>query len=131
MSLHRSEYDFGEFPVLIGRVLFPRFTSIALKSGSKRKNALTNTVAKDTLRIRRRNQPPRRHLFRVELRGRQGSRPVISPGARIGSGLPILHAVEGMRYYGVDDLYNGNYSMYEHEILCPWEIKDEIVGTWS
>ena len=58
----------------------------------------------------------------------EDSRTVVSMGARIRSRLPILYAVEGMRYYGVDDLYNGNYSVYEHEILCPWEItKDEIV----
>ena len=42
--------------------------------------------------------------------------------AGIRSGLPILRAVEEMRCYGVDDPSNGNGSMSEHEILCPWEI---------
>jgi len=69
----------------------------------------------------------------MELRGRQGIHvTVVNLRARIRSGLPILRAVEERRYYGVDDPSNGNYSMLEHEILCPWEIiEDEIVGTWG
>lgn len=134
MSLHQSEYDLGEFPVLIGRVLFPRFTSIALKSGSKRKNALTNHCGKRGLTPFASATKSASEAIFVQSGAKRETRnlcTVINPGVRTRSRLPILHAVEDEI---ITELMtsNGNYSMYEHEILCPLKIiEDEIVGVRS
>ena len=99
MSLHRSEYG----------LLFPRFTSIALKSGSKRKNALTNHCGKRGLTPFASATKSASEAIFVQSGAKRNLCTVINPGARTRSRLPILHAVEdGI----ITELMtsNGNYS---------------------
>jgi len=57
---------------------------------------------------------------------------VINIRARRRPDLPVFHAVDEMKHYGVPDPYERNYAFYENEYLCPWTISQEvIVGTWA
>lgn len=44
----------------------------------------------------------------------------------------MILAADEVRHYDVPVQYEGDYSLYESELLCLWAISpDEIVDTWS
>lgn len=57
---------------------------------------------------------------------------VVNPNVRLARGLPVIKMETEMRYYGVEDPYENDYTEYKGEYLCLWEVTpDEVVGHWD
>lgn len=57
---------------------------------------------------------------------------VVDPRSSFRLGLPVLKYKDEMHYYGLQDPYRRDFSHYEDEYLCLWEVTpEEVVGTWE